>query len=105
MKPEPSLWIGWNCGDSAAGAAGYPGPARRPREKEIIERGNLAAVVLFGDLNNHDAGRDDLENLGESVVELMDDVLARLGGRGRDGRRGCGFGCRGEDREDSRRDK
>src|SRR5207302_8762099 len=47
-------------------------------EEQILERRSLG-VVLFRDFDNDDTRRDDLENLRESVVQLMNDVLALFG--------------------------
>ena len=58
-------------------------------EKEVFERGVFARVVFLRDFNDHDARCDDLENFRKSAVQLMDDVLAGIRGRRRNGRIGA----------------
>src|SRR6476646_12073001 len=57
-------------------------------EKQIVEVKPFVAVVLFRDLDDDDARRDDFENFGESIVQGVNDILS--------GRR-CGGGTVEED--------
>ena len=70
---------------------------RRSLKEKVLKRRSLS-VSFFGDFNDNNGRCDDFENLGESIVQLVDNVLALLGGRGRNGRRRDAFGRRPEDR-------
>src|SRR5262245_53165090 len=51
---------------------------RWPLKKQIIEWGALADFAFLGSLNDHNTRRDTFEDFCESVVQLMNDVLARF---------------------------
>ena len=56
------------------------------REKQVVKIESFVAVVLFRDLDNDDAGRNDFENFGEGIIQSVNDILTRLGGGRRNGR-------------------
>src|SRR5262245_15442750 len=49
---------------------------RWPLKKQIVEWRALADFAFLGSLNDHNTRRDAFEDFGESVVQLMNDVLA-----------------------------
>ena len=66
---------------------------RRALEEEILER-RCFTVVLFRDLDDDNARGYRLEYFGESVVQLMNDILALFGRGRRNCRRGRNLGRR-----------
>ena len=59
-----------------AGIPARPVFIRRPLKKQIVEWRALADFAFLGSLNDHNTRRDGFEHFCESVVQLMNDVLA-----------------------------
>ena len=74
MNPEPSLCTGCKTARCAARTIFVLGWFWKKRSSSV---GLFVPVVFLGHFNDDHARRDDLEDFGESAVELMNDILAR----------------------------